>query len=228
LLDVIAADGGHLRAPTDAKSATPGAPRDALSDRPMRVLLVESSQADAERITRDLQSFRQNVVVKRVESDDAIRRALKEFAPDVVLADRAFALGPDGYPFQVLRAERPAAPVIMLADRLEDASIVGLMRDGADDMVLKNNVERLGSAIDAAVSARRALANLSPRQLEVMRLVAEGMSTREIADKLSLSVKTVESHRGAMMKRLGLTDVAGLVRYAVRRGLVRPERFDIV
>ncbi len=63
---------------------------------------------------------------------------------------------------------------------------------------------------------------LTPRQKEVLQLIAEGQSTKEIARRLDLSVKTVESHRTQLMKQLDIHEVAGLVRYAVRAGLVSP------
>jgi RNA polymerase sigma factor (sigma-70 family) len=65
---------------------------------------------------------------------------------------------------------------------------------------------------------------LTPRQREVLQLVAEGHSTKEIAQLLNVSVKTVETHRTQIMERLNIHDVAGLVRYAIRTGLVTPER----
>jgi DNA-binding NarL/FixJ family response regulator len=65
---------------------------------------------------------------------------------------------------------------------------------------------------------------LTPRQREILQLVAEGHSTKDIARLLDLSVKTVESHRTALMKTLDLHDVAGLVRYAVHVGLVTPQK----
>lgn len=61
---------------------------------------------------------------------------------------------------------------------------------------------------------------LTPRQSEVLKLIAEGRSTKEIAGKLGLSAKTVEGHRAELMRRLEIHDVAGLVRYAIRTGLV--------
>ena len=61
---------------------------------------------------------------------------------------------------------------------------------------------------------------LSARQREVLQLIAEGNSTKTIAAKLSVSVKTVESHRANLMQRLGIHDVPGLVRYAIRTGIV--------
>jgi DNA-binding NarL/FixJ family response regulator len=66
------------------------------------------------------------------------------------------------------------------------------------------------------------LHTLTARQREVLQLVAEGMSTKEIAQKLSVSVKTAEAHRTQLMKRLGIHDVTGLVRLAIRAGIVDP------
>jgi len=68
-----------------------------------------------------------------------------------------------------------------------------------------------------------ALAGLTTRQREILQLVAEGKSSKEIAVILDLSIKTVESHRGQIMERLGIHDVTGLVRFAIRVGLVSPE-----
>jgi DNA-binding NarL/FixJ family response regulator len=65
-----------------------------------------------------------------------------------------------------------------------------------------------------------ALERLTPRQREVLQLVAEGNTTQEIARIMNLSVKTVETHRTQLMERLDIHDIAGLVRYAVREGLV--------
>jgi DNA-binding NarL/FixJ family response regulator len=65
-----------------------------------------------------------------------------------------------------------------------------------------------------------ALARLSPRQREVLQLLAEGASTKEVAFRLKLSIKTVETHRAQIMDRLDIHDLAGLVRFAVRTGLV--------
>ena len=66
-------------------------------------------------------------------------------------------------------------------------------------------------------------AGLTRRQVEVLRLVAEGRTTKAIARQLGISVKTVESHRSLLMERLGIHDVPGLVRYAIRAGLITPE-----
>jgi DNA-binding NarL/FixJ family response regulator len=65
---------------------------------------------------------------------------------------------------------------------------------------------------------------LTSRQREVLQLIAEGESTKQIAGKLGVSVKTIETHRSQLMNKLDIHDVAGLVRYAIRIGLVTPEK----
>jgi DNA-binding NarL/FixJ family response regulator len=82
--------------------------------------------------------------------------------------------------------------------------------------VVDEYVRRTGGVADP-------LEALTPRQREVLQLVAEGNSTKEIAARLGLSPKTVETHRTQLMERLGVHDVSGLVRFAVRVGLINPE-----
>ena len=63
---------------------------------------------------------------------------------------------------------------------------------------------------------------LSVREIQVVRLVASGRTNREIADELAISTRTVEAHRSRVMLKLGLTNLSGLVRYALRSGLIQP------
>jgi DNA-binding NarL/FixJ family response regulator len=74
------------------------------------------------------------------------------------------------------------------------------------------------------VAAAGPLEGLTPRQREILQLVAEGNTSRDIARQLGVSVNTVETHRAQLMERLGIHDLAGLVRYAIRVGLVSPDR----
>jgi DNA-binding NarL/FixJ family response regulator len=64
---------------------------------------------------------------------------------------------------------------------------------------------------------------LTPREVEVLTLVAEGHTNQEIADRLTLSIKTVQAHRANVMEKLGLRDITHLVRFALRHGLIPPE-----
>lgn len=82
--------------------------------------------------------------------------------------------------------------------------------------VVDNYMQRLGNSATVADV-------LTPRQREVLQFIAEGKALKEIAQKLKLSVKTVETHRMLLMNRLDIHDTAGLVRYAMRRGMISPE-----
>jgi DNA-binding NarL/FixJ family response regulator len=104
--------------------------------------------------------------------------------------------------------------------------VIAALKAGAEDVVLKSDLSALGAVIAAAVAVRQPLQGLSPRQREVLRLMADGRSTRAIAELLRISVKTVEAHRGELMRRLGICHVAGLTRYAVRVGLVARDPQD--
>jgi DNA-binding CsgD family transcriptional regulator len=75
-------------------------------------------------------------------------------------------------------------------------------------------------ALEQKLGSEAELAVLTPRQKEVLQLIAEGHSTKEIADRLAVSIKTVEAHRANLMERLDIHDVPGLVRLAIRSGLV--------
>jgi DNA-binding NarL/FixJ family response regulator len=77
-----------------------------------------------------------------------------------------------------------------------------------------------GGTTNRADTARSSTTPLTLRQREILQLIAEGNTTKEIAAKLTLSVKTVETHRTQLMERLDIHDIAGLVRYAIRIGLV--------
>ena len=76
----------------------------------------------------------------------------------------------------------------------------------------------------AAFSQPGALEHLTPRQREILQLIAEGKNTKEIAALLSVSIKTVETHRAQLIDRLDIHDVPGLVRHAIRKGLISLEK----
>jgi DNA-binding NarL/FixJ family response regulator len=184
------------------------------------VLLLEDSAADAELMRYHLDGSGVSVIAERVETRDAFSSALRGFKPHVVLSENELARFDALAALKLALAERPAAPFIVVFDTVDEQAAVTCLRRGADNIVLKSNLGRLKPVIDDALAVRRPLEQLSPRQLEVLRLVADGHTTREIAKRFQLSAKTIESHRGEVMKRLGIHDVVNLVRYAVRVGLV--------
>ncbi len=90
------------------------------------------------------------------------------------------------------------------------------MYPGAIKALIRDHLERVSD--DASASDEL----LTPRELEIVKLVAEGYSTKEIAETLVISDKTVERHRANVLDKLGMRDRVALTRYAIRRGLVEP------
>jgi len=187
---------------------------------PLRVLVLNDNNSDAALIEQHLTPAGMTVERRNIASADALRTALEEVQPDVVLSDYTASAFSACDALDVIRYDRPATPLILVTETINGLSAVSCLRNGAEDLVLKKNIHRLAAAISTAIERREPLGKLTARQVEVLRLVAEGHRTREIADKLSLSIKTVESHRGELMKRLGMHDVVSLVRYALRSGMV--------
>ncbi len=135
--------------------------------------------------------------------------------------------------------------VIMLSMHADAEYVCQALRSGASGYLVKNAApEELGLALQAVMrgetwlsssisrqvidgylqqrgESTSPLAQLTPRQREILQLVAEGKSTKQIAAALAVSIKTVETHRAQLMGRLEIHDVAGLVRLAIRHGLVR-------
>ena len=139
----------------------------------------------------------------------------------------------------------PRTKVIMLTVHREEQYVVEALNAGVKGYVLKSEaatalVEAIreahkGQAFLSPSISRFAVEScllktkgqappeiLSPRELQVLQLIAEGNTTRVIAERLSLTVKTAESYRTGLMSKLDIHETAGLVRYAVRRGLVTP------
>jgi DNA-binding NarL/FixJ family response regulator len=189
-------------------------------NRTLRALLVEDRPADAELLQLALQQLGRELVVERVDTREGFTRALQEFVPDVVLSDHGLPQFDATAALGLLRAARPTVPLIVVVGALDEQTFAACLRAGVEDFVLKENLSRLGPVIEAALAVREPLRRLTPRQLDVLQLVAQGHTTRDIAQRLGISVKTVETHRNKMMQRLGIHDIAGLVRYTVRVGLV--------
>jgi DNA-binding NarL/FixJ family response regulator len=185
----------------------------------LRILLLEDDPRDADLVTHTLERLDPRCSVLRVDSRQAFASALDTFVPDVILSDHAIADFNALDALRLAQARLPEAPFLLVAGAFEQ-STSECLRSGATDFVRKSDLSRLGSAIDTAVKLRESLRRLSRRQRQVLQMLAVGCSTREIARQLRLSVKTVETHRAQVMHRTGIHDLAGLVRYAVRVGIV--------
>jgi len=189
------------------------------SDR-LRLLVLEGSLETAALLTRELERAGFQVVSQRVESEEPFTQSLLSFAPDLILVAPHLSNFDAVAAIAVVQRLRPTAPLIVVAETLDEQTAISCFRAGAEDVVVWRNLSRLGPSTARALNLRQPLRRLSRRQLEVLRLVSEGRTTKQIAERLSVSVKTVETHRGAMTKRLGIREIASQARYAVRVGLV--------
>lgn len=183
-----------------------------------RILLLESDQRDAERVAQALGGNGHRPEIMRVENESAFVDALDSFEPDVVLSGGLTGLSTHDA-LVMSRQRHPEVPFVLLADSL-DRSVVESLRAGAADFVSKQELEKLPAAVDTALAQRAPLRRLSRRQREVFRLLASGVTMRDIASQLGLSRKTVETHRAQVMARLGARHVPELVRLAIRLGIV--------
>jgi DNA-binding NarL/FixJ family response regulator len=190
--------------------------------RALRLLLLQENAAEAALVEEKLDRAGIKVTTQLVESIEEFSTAVQTFAPDVVISDHSFEQVDAAAAWRTLQAVRPAAPLIIVSAAFDAQTVVVYLRAGVEDIVPKVHLGRLGRAIEAALLVRDRLERLSPRQVEVLRLIAEGHTTRAIAQRLSISVKTVDPPRGELMRRLGIYGLAGLVRYAIRVGLVLP------
>jgi DNA-binding NarL/FixJ family response regulator len=185
----------------------------------LRVLLLEDNPREADLVTHALERVDSRCTMLRVDGRQAFTSALDSFVPDVILSDHSVADFNDFDALRLTQARLPEAPFLLVA-RTFERSASDCLRAGAADFIPKSDLARLRSAIELALEQRAPLRMLTARQRQVFQLVATGHTTREIALLLNLSTKTVESHRGEVMRRLGLYRLAHLAAYAVRVGLV--------
>ena len=185
------------------------------------------------------------VVAEAGDGREAIQ-FVGEHSPDIVLMDITMP-GMNGLEAtRHFTKNQPQVPVIILSMYADEEHVYQALRAGASGYLLKGAaIEELELAIRSVARGETYLSppvskpvimeyirrtnigsgareSLSPRQTEILQLIAEGKPMKQIAFDLAISVKTVETHRMALMTRLGVKDVAGLVRYAVKIGLVDP------
>jgi two-component system, NarL family, response regulator NreC len=209
---------------------------------PIQVLLADDHQItrDGLRILLEQQGF--NVNADASNGQEAVRIA-QELLPDIAILDLAMPIMNGLEAAREIQRISPQTKTIFLTMHSEDRYILEALRTGAKGFVTKTHAaEDLVQAIReamrgntylspevsrAVVEAYHALGELppdplTPRERQVLQLVAEGKSTKEAATFLQISVKTAETHRTRIMEKLNVHETAGLVRYAIRRGIIQP------
>lgn len=186
-------------------------------------------------------------VVGEANDGSQLLEMVEQLSPDIVLLDISMKETGGLEALKRLKLVRPQSKVLILSMHTDPSLIMQALESGAHGYLLKDttatelehalealrNDERYLSPAIAHTVINQALTrnqkhqpavpdmhNLTARQLEILRLIVRGKSTREIANGLGLSIKTVETHRSQIMKRLQIYDVAGLVLFAVREQII--------
>jgi DNA-binding NarL/FixJ family response regulator len=213
--------------------------------KPIRVLIADDHALVRAGIRALVEKIEGVVVVGEAGRGSEALALVKELKPNLMLLDITM---PDGGGFVVLDQVTKSFPevrVIVLTVHDAGEYAIRALREGAAGFLPKSAASiELEQAIQTVIrgepyispetsrktlldyskgTKRDLLATLSPRQQEVLRLIAEGRTTKKIAQLLEISVKTVETHRAQLMERLDIHDVAGLVRYAIIVGLIEVE-----
>lgn len=209
-----------------------------------RTLVVDEQVSVREMVAMVLGREETFAVVAEASSGVEGLRMFRQHAPQLVIAELALPEMNGPEMIRALREENAATRVLVYTGSRHDGLTLGGLRVGAHGFVQKS--EPLATLLRAAVAVaegatffgpfatrlldeqvrggrRAANDGLSPKQRTVLQMVAEGMSTKQVAGRLSLSPRTVEHYRIQLMQKLGLRDVASLTRYAVRCGLVGAE-----
>jgi DNA-binding NarL/FixJ family response regulator len=221
--------------------------------KPIRVLLADDHTLVRAGIRSLLQSLDEVEVVAETGNGREVLNLIQAYTPDVVLMDISMPQMNGIEATARITKQFSNVHVIILSMHANEEYVWQALRAGAVGYLLKDaHTAELEIAVRSAVEGRTYLSPavskhvladyvrrigeqsgssgssepfdiLTSRQREILQLIAEGNSTKDIARVLKLSVKTVETHRAQLMDRLDIHDVAGLVRYAIRTGTIRPD-----
>jgi two-component system, NarL family, response regulator NreC len=206
----------------------------------VRILIADDHQIVRQGLRALLERAQFEVVAEAGDGSEAVRLA-EALKPDIAVLDLVMpTLNGLDAGRQIL--QRTPTAVILLTMHTGEHHVAAALRAGikgyllksqaAEDLVhairevargqvfLSPEVSRI--VVDGYLSGSAAVDPLAPREREVLQLVAEGRTSKEIAVQLGLSVKTAESYRTHIMEKLDIHETAGLVRYAIRRGLITP------
>ena len=216
----------------------------------LRVILADDQEIVRRGIRLLLEHEMPDIRIVGEASDgrEAVRLA-RELRPDVAVLDLAMPVLNGLDAAREIRRYVPVTKTILLTGYFEDRRVMEALRAGINGYVVKTQPpSELAQAIKEVASGeavyvspvvspavveaylaapesrsgRLPIERLTPRERQVLQLVVEGNTTKEIAKILGVSVKTSESHRSRVMQKLGIRTAAALVRYAIREGLVNP------
>ena len=201
-------------------------------------MLVDDHPLVRDGLRARLESVAGFVVVAEADSADAALREAARARPDLVLMDIGMRAVNGIEATRQLKAAQPALRVLIVSMHDTAAYVQDAIAAGADGYVLKDSpadeivcaihaIRAGGHFVSPAVDAARlppaaATDPLTPREKEVLGLIAEGMSSREIGLRLAMGVRTVETHRTNLRRKLALPSLAALVRFAVQWRAARP------
>jgi DNA-binding NarL/FixJ family response regulator len=206
-----------------------------------RILLADDHAVVREGVRSLLERNGLRVVAEASDGLEAVRLA-QSTSCDVAVIDIGMP-GLNGLDAaRAMLQQRPTLRIVLLTMYTEDAYVMQALRAGVRAYVLKTQAasDLLGAiqaavagetylspgisegVIDAALSGNGIAADpLTARERQVLQLISEGHTTKEVANVLGISVKTADTHRASIMRKLDIHETAGLVRYAVRSGLIR-------
>jgi two-component system response regulator NreC len=209
---------------------------------PLRILLADDHEIVREGLKALLLQQHLDVVGEASDGYEAVRLA-SELHPTIAIVDYSMPLLNGLEAARELRAVSPPIKTILLTMHTEDQYVLEALRVGVSGYVVKteaaadlvraiHEVSRgqiyLSPGISRAVvqayltKAELPVDPLTPQERRVLLLIAEGKRAKEIAQILEISVKTAESHRSRIMEKLDIHETAGLVRYAIRHGVIEP------
>ena len=208
----------------------------------IRILIADDHNLVRAGIKALLETVEGFQVVADVDDGTQACQLAAELQPDVAILDIAMPGKTGMQTLEHIKAAHPGIRIIMLSMHDTEEHVIAAMRLGAVGYVLKSAApQELEMAVRTVMSGSNWLSasisrqvvdaylarvrtsdhrdGLTARQMEVLKLIADGQRTKEIAFTLGVSIKTIETYRAQIMNRLGIQDVAGLVRYAIRQGI---------
>jgi DNA-binding NarL/FixJ family response regulator len=213
----------------------------------IKVLIADDHQIVREGLRSMLEKEPEIRVVGEAEEGRTTLRLARELAPDVIIMDVAMPELNGIEATRQITAEFPTINIIALSMHDDRRFVLNMLKAGAKGYLLKDSAfKELAKAIRAVVANKTYLSSeiadivvkdylasatsdessvftmLTPREREVLQLIAEGKTTNQTAEHLHISIKTVETHRTQIMAKLKVKGIAELTKYAIREGLIAP------